>query len=133
MPYIDLRLSRTPTTEQAARLAEGITDAMAQLMGKRRAVTAVHIASDDKRADASLWTIAAVPVTQPTAYLDVKITQGTNTPEEKAALIARLDRLLRDTLGELAEASYILIHEVSADAWGYAGRTQAARKLEASQ
>ena len=58
---------------------------------------------------------------------EVKNTAGTNSREEKAALLQRLHRLLVDTLDELAEASYIVIHELPAENWGYAGLTQAAR------
>ena len=123
MPYINLQIQPDPTSEQAATLAQGITDAMVEVAGKRREVTAVHIAA----ADTALWTIAgeASPVT--TAYLDVKITTGTNSREERAALLQRLHSLLIETLGELAEASYIVIHELPAENWGYAGLSQAAR------
>ena len=58
----------------------------------------------------------------------MKITAGTNSESDKGALIARLNRLLREELGGLAEASYIVIHEVPAGSWGYSGITQAARK-----
>ncbi|MGD2116931.1 MAG: tautomerase family protein [Chromatiales bacterium] len=123
MPYINLQIQPAPTPQQAAVLAQGITDAMVEVAGKRREVTAVHIAA----ADAALWTIAGEASTVTTAYLDVKITAGTNSREEKAALLQRLHRLLVDALGELAEASYIVIHELPAEDWGYAGLSQAAR------
>ena len=41
------------------------------------------------------------------------------TPEEVAAVASFLVSV---------EASYVTLHEVSADAWGYDGRTQAARR-----
>jgi phenylpyruvate tautomerase PptA (4-oxalocrotonate tautomerase family) len=42
-------------------------------------------------------------------------------------LLRRLHGFLGDTLGDPAEESYIVIHELPADGWGYAGVTQAAR------
>lgn len=123
MPYIDVRLQPVPTSEQAAILTRGITESMTGLMGKRREVTAVRIGATES----VLWTVGAEACTQPTAYVDVKITQGTNSPEQKAALLQRLHTLLVETLGGLAEASYIVIHELPAENWGYAGVTQAAR------
>jgi 4-oxalocrotonate tautomerase len=123
MPYIALTIEPTPTPGQAEALARGITHALAEEAGKRREVTAVRITGGE----ALLWTIDAEPPGRPTAYLDVKITQGSNSREEKASLIARLQGLLVETLGELAEASYIVIHELPAESWGYAGLTQAAR------
>jgi 4-oxalocrotonate tautomerase len=123
MPYIALTIDPKPTPEQAETLARGITHALAEAAGKRREVTAVRIAGSD----ALLWTIDAGPPDKPTAYLDVKITRGSNSQDEKASLIARLHWLLVETLGELAEASYIVIHELPAESWGYAGLTQSAR------
>lgn len=122
MPYIDLRLQPTPSPGQAARLTRGITDAMVEVAGKRREVTAVRISGAE-----AYWTIGGESADTATAYLDVKITRGTNSAEEKAALLQRLHALLVDTLGELAEASYLVVHELAAENWGYAGLTQAAR------
>lgn len=123
MPYIALQLHPIPTDEQAAALARGITDTMVTVLRKRREVTAVRIDGGC----AALWSVAGEPTPQPTAYLDVKITAGTNSAEEKAELLRRLHALLVDTLGSLAEASYLVIHELPAANWGYAGLSQAAR------
>ena len=123
MPYIALQLQPAPTPAQAAALTRGITDAMVEVMRKRREVTAVRIGGGE----AAHWSIGGSPCDQPTAYLDVKITAGTNSDEEKAELLQRLHALLVETLGSLAEASYIVIHELPAASWGYAGISQAAR------
>jgi 4-oxalocrotonate tautomerase len=123
MPYIELKLEPTPSPEQADRLARGITDALVTVAGKRREVTAVRLSGNK----AALWTIGGSACEKTSAYVDVKITQDSNSRQEKAALIECLHRLMTDTLGELAEASYIVIHELPAENWGYAGLTQAAR------
>jgi 4-oxalocrotonate tautomerase len=123
MPYIDLKIDPIPSPQQTQVLTQGVTDAMAEVAGKRGEVTAVRVTGSA----AAAWTIGGTVSDIPTAYLDVKITQGTNSQREKAALIERLHRLLLETLGELAEASYIVIHELPAENWGYAGVTQAAR------
>jgi 4-oxalocrotonate tautomerase len=123
MPYIDLRIHPAPNDEQAAALARGVTDIMANVAGKRREVTAVRIGAGG----AALWTIGGVSCATTTAYVDLKITAGTNSREEKAGLVRHLHRLLSDTFGELAEASYVVVHELPAENWGYAGLTQAAR------
>lgn len=123
MPYIDLRIHPAPDGEQAAALARGVTDLMHDVAGKRSEVTAVRVVADE----AALWTIGGTPCRTTTAYVDVKITAGTNNREEKAALVHHLHRLLSETFGELAEASYVVVHELPADNWGYAGLTQAAR------
>jgi 4-oxalocrotonate tautomerase len=123
MPYAELKINPMPTPEQAASLARGITDALVEETGKRREVTAAHITGSEAR----LWTIGSVPSDKTTAYLEIKITQETNSQDEKASLIVRLHQLLVATFGELEEASYIVIHELPAQNWGYAGLTQASR------
>ncbi|MDR6156255.1 phenylpyruvate tautomerase PptA (4-oxalocrotonate tautomerase family) [Acidovorax delafieldii] len=78
------------------------------------------------------WHIGGATVEQPTALLEISITQGTNTQEEKAAFIqaafAELQRQLAGD-GTLAAASYVVVRELPASDWGYGGRTQQARKL----
>lgn len=123
MPYVEVTLDPAPSAEQAAQLARDITDAMASEVGKRREVTALRVIGSE----AILWTIDAKPTQRTTAYLDVKITQGTNSGEEKAALIKLLNQILLKIFGELEEASYIVINELAAENWGYAGLTQANR------
>ncbi len=126
MPYVDVQLQPAPSPEQANTLAQGITDALADITHKRPEVTSVRIGSPPVQT----WTIGGAPCLKTTASLDIKITVNTNTQEEKSALIARLHGLLESTLGDLAEASYIMIHELPAENWGYAGRTQAARAAD---
>ncbi len=123
MPYIDLLVYPAVTPEQSAALAVGITDAMVTIMGKRREVTAVRVASGEN----AHWTVGAKQCGGTTAYMEVRITTGTNSREQKATLVQYLNDLLASHLNDLAEASYIVIHEVPAENWGYAGITQAAR------
>ena len=60
-------------------------------------------------------------------HVDVKITRGTNTNEEKAEFIRCEMAMLKDTIGATPEASYIVIHELDASTWGYDGETQHSR------
>ncbi|UUZ69802.1 tautomerase family protein [Polaromonas sp. P2-4] len=67
----------------------------------------------------------------PTAFLEISITAGTNTPQEKAAFIAAAFEELQRQLGAgqpLEPASYVIVREVPATDWGYGGQTQAARR-----
>lgn len=124
MPFINITLAGTQfTNAQRNRLHSETTRLMNEVMGKRREVTAVRI----EEGPAHNWAIAGESVASVAAHMDVKITQGTNSPEEKAALIKEAYTLLEEVTGGTPEATYVVIHEVSADAWGYAGRTQADR------
>lgn len=127
MPTLVLKLAPLQNPERYRSLALALTDLTVRLLGKRREVTAVVI--DDL--PAARWHIGGLPADQPTALLEISITQGTNTPQEKAAFIEAAYAELQHQLaadGALAVASYVVVRELPATDWGYGGRTQQARK-----
>lgn len=128
MPTLNLKIAPLQNPERYRQLARALTDLSTQLLGKHRAVTAVMI--DDL--PAAQWYIGGADVQRPTAMLEISVTQGTNTPAEKAAFIeaayAELERQLAPG-GRLEEASYVIVRELPATDWGYSGRSQLARKL----
>ncbi len=63
-------------------------------------------------------------------WLDIHIVDGTNTKQEKAAFIAAAYELMEKLLGPLHEESYVHVHDVRDDAYGYGGKTQARRYME---
>ena len=126
MPFVSLKIAGPGLTPAQKRtLQSGFTDLMAGPMRKVHGLTAVaieHIASDD-------WTTGGMPPAfGRAAYAEVKVTEGTNSPHEMQRFIAEGHALLTSTLGILPEATYIVVHEISAQAWGYAGETQDARR-----
>lgn len=130
MPTLQLKVSPAQSPERCQQLAIALTDITARLLGKRAAVTAVTI----DNAAANQWFVAGQRASQPTAMLDIAITRGTNTEEEKSAFIAAVFAELQRQLAAgayLDEASYITVREVPAQDWGYGGLTQAARKQAA--
>jgi len=124
MPFVNIKvagLSLAP--EQVQRLQSEATRLMIDVMRKGRESTAVLV----EQVDAAKWTVGAVPV-RAAAHLDVKVTAGTNTPDEKRRFVSEVMALLRSVIGPtLDPVCYIVVHEVSGDAWGYGGRTQADR------
>lgn len=127
MPYLHLTFGRPVDADTGRFLARHCTELIAELLHKRPEVTAVHL--DAARPDGWFIGGAANPPTQMSAHGELYITAGTNTETEKAAFIAALDRLFRDTFGEVPQASYVIVHEIPGSDWGYAGRTQEARRL----
>lgn len=127
MPTLVLKTAPLQNPERYGQLASALTDLTVQLLGKRREVTAVVI--DDL--PAARWHVGGAPLKQPTALLEISITQGTNTPVEKAAFIeaafAELQRQL-GAGGPLEPASYVVLRELPAQDWGYGGVTQLARQ-----
>ena len=128
MPTLNLKLTPPQSAERRLALARALTTITADTLGKRAEVTAVMI----DELPAGQWFVGARGVQRPTALLDIHVTTGTNTAEQKAAFIeaafAELQRQLAPG-ASLEEASYVIVHEVPATDWGYGGQTQRARQL----
>lgn len=95
---------------------------MNTIMGKGQEVTAVHIQEDNPQQ----WAINSVALNQENpvcAYVDIKVTAGTNTPEEKANMISETIKMLRDEIGTIQEACYVVVDDIPANSWGYNGKT----------
>lgn len=126
MPYINIRLGAILNSEQKDQLYQKTTSFMNAIMGKRREVTVVHIQEDDPRQ----WATNAIVLHAKApagAYVDIKVTEGTNTPEEKAKMISQTVKMLQEEVGAIQEACYVVIDDIPANSWGYNGKTQAAR------
>ncbi|WP_341922161.1 tautomerase family protein [Polaromonas sp. YR568] len=128
MPTLLLKVAPLQTPARCRQLAQALTTLTAQLLGKRREVTAVLIES----LPAGSWYVGGDAVRRPTALLEISITAGTNTAEEKAAFVSAAFAELQRQLGEggaLEEASYVVVRELPATDWGYGGQTQKARQV----
>ncbi len=126
MPYINIRLGTTLDSGQRDQLYQKTTFFMDAIMGKRREVTVVHIQENNPEQ----WAVNAVALNtkDPTgAYVDIKVTQGTNTADEKAEMLFQTVKMLQDVVGTIQEACYVVIDDVPANSWGYNGKTQAVR------
>ena len=124
MPFIHVRhAGAAPDAGAVAILQKGITALMADVLGKTGPLVGVLVES----VPAAGWSLGGEPVAR-AAQVDAIISAGSNTPDEKARFIAETFRLLRSALGpDLSEVSYVVLHEVPKDSWGYGGLTQAHR------
>lgn len=121
MPYLQIRLfSHKPVN--SAHLGAEATRLMTDVMHKNREVTVVEVVTTH-----SAWYAGGIPIDGPAAYVDVKITRGTNSEADKAQLLQSMQALLDHELGPLAAPAYIVIHEIAACDWGYGGRSQSSR------
>lgn len=127
MPMITLQISRPLDADVRLAVTRAVTDLTAELLGKKRELTALSISH------VAHWSVGTVSVDEAhTAfYLDVRITAGTNTKKEKAAYLSALWPTLEDLLGPLHPASYIVVTDIAADSWGYGGETQELRHVGA--
>ena len=132
MPTLQLKVSPLQNPCRYRALASALTDLTALHLGKRPEVTAVMI--DD--VPAARWHVGGGDVQRPTAFLEISITAGTNTGQEKAAFIAAAFAELEHQLGAgkpLESASYVIVRELPVSDWGYGGQTQAQRRMVTEQ
>lgn len=128
MPYLSVKLCPPPAPETPHQLALALTELTAGILKKKPELTSIAV----EHVPSSLWFIGGKSLdSQETAtfHLDIKVTDGTNTKDEKAAYIKAVFSLAESMLGRLHPTSYIVVHEVSADAWGYGGATQEFRYI----
>ena len=126
MPYIHIRIGTQISATQREMLFRQTTDLMNTVMCKRREVTVVEI----QESQPSQWAVNGIALSEQDpvgVYVDIKITEGTNAPDEKARMLASTVAMLGDVLGTLQEACYVVIDAVPGDSWGHNGKTQAAR------
>jgi 4-oxalocrotonate tautomerase len=121
MPFINVKVAGPKLdAAQTVAIQTGITSLMAEVLNKQGPLTAVLV----EEVPLSGWTVGAEAVPR-AAQVDATISEGTNTPEQKARFIAETNNLLREVLGpDLPVVSYIVIHDVPKNSWGYGGLTQ---------
>jgi len=124
MPFVHIKVSGPSlSAPKAARLRERATELMEQVMRKKFALTVVAV----EQSPPGSWSVGGQQVGA-AAFMEVKVTQGTNTAQEKSRFIAEAMNMLREVIGpELDPVAYVVVHEVPAEAWGYDGFTQAHR------
>ncbi|MBR0801506.1 4-oxalocrotonate tautomerase family protein [Bradyrhizobium jicamae] len=136
MPLITITYAtsrQTPTLK--ADIAAAVSELTAGILHKDPRVTAVIV----KSADAADWFAGGKSLAEQNLasyWLDIHVTEGTNTKDEKAAYLAALFRRMGELLGPLHTESYAHVDEVRGDAYGFGGLTQERRyiagKLEVS-
>ncbi|WP_341990441.1 4-oxalocrotonate tautomerase family protein [Azorhizobium sp. AG788] len=132
MPILNVKLSQSPALTPAVigKVAATLSRLTHAILGKDPALTAVAI----DLVPASQWFVGGTSLAdaqQSSFWLDIVVTESTNTKDEKAAYVRAVFAAMGDLLGPVAAESYVLVREVKADAYGYGGRTQEARYVEA--
>lgn len=126
MPLIHITLAGpTSSDETVRRLQLETTRLMQEVLHKETTLTVVAVAQLPSGAVAAAG--HPVPVG---ASLQALITAGSNDDASKAAFVSAATRMLSAAIGESAAPIYVALHEMPATAWGYDGRTQAARRAE---
>ena len=130
MPYLNVRVSGPSSAETAEKIVTVLMKHTSEVLGKKAEVTSIEV----DFIPANNWFVGGTRVSESkevTFYLDIKVTEGTNTKAEKLKYINNVFTDFEAILGPITPASYIVIHDVSADSWGFQGRTQEYRFIQA--
>lgn len=130
MPMITVEIAGEPDAALANRVQEAVTRLTAEVLGKDPRVTAVAVQFTPRR----FWFVAGrstQELERPAFFVDVRVTDGTNTKDEKAVYVARTFAELSALLGGAHEESYVHVDDARGDAYGYGGLTQERRWVQA--
>ncbi len=124
MPMISIQYA-TPRSraELPKEIAKAARQLSSEILHKDPEVTAVVV----EEIEPVSWFIASKSLAEhglASFWLDARITDGTNTREEKAAFIAATFTKMNELIGPLHNESYVHVDDVRGDAYGYGGLTQ---------
>ncbi|MGP3975816.1 tautomerase family protein [Streptomyces sp. 8N114] len=122
MPFIRATISN-PQLDPATRevLVKGLTDLAVTTLNKPLERTTVHL----NLVPADHYYVGGEPVGEATgAHVEVSITAGTNSADERARFISQTYDLLRSTLGLLPSVAGVALYEMHPESYGYNGVTQ---------
>lgn len=123
MPILNVKVSAKKSAELTQSISDILLELTARILNKKREVTSIaidYVNPDD-------WIVGGNSLSKlgkSSIYFDIKITDETNTKDEKAQYIRETFDAFRNLLGNLHEISYIYIEDVHATAYGYGGETQ---------
>lgn len=129
MPHLNLHISSAaaesaPARSELARRASAlVADLTVEVLGKRRELISIEV----RFIESELWFVGGRSLDEQgrnSFFLDISITDETNTKDEKARFIEQAYAQLAALIGEVHEVSYIHVVDARAAAYGYGGATQ---------
>lgn len=129
MPIIQIKFSAMSSDPQLPeRVATEAIRLTAEVLRKNPDLTAVTV----EPVPAERWFVAGTSLAEQrkaSLFLDIKVVDGTNTKDEKSAYVAAIFGAMGDLLGDLHPESYVYVHDVRAEAYGFGGLTQEHRYI----
>lgn len=123
MPILNVKVSGIKSAETTKQITDLLLDITTRILKKKREVTAIAIDYIDR----DCWMVGGKLLSEQNKnsfYFDIKVTDETNTKDEKAQYIKEAFAGFEKILGSLHEESYINVADVRATAYGYGGKTQ---------
>ncbi len=126
MPILNVKVSAKKSPELTKKIADLLLELTSRILKKKREVTAIAI----EYVDHDAWVVGGQLLSEQSKnsfYFDIKITDETNTKDEKAQYIREAFQGFEQLLGNLHEESYIYVQDVRAATYGFGGLTQESR------
>jgi 4-oxalocrotonate tautomerase len=123
MPILTVKVSGKKSQELTKQIGELLMDLTSRILKKKREVTAIAI----DYVDHDSWFVGGEllsVVGKNSFYFDIKVTDETNTKDEKAQYIKEAFEGFNRILGNLHDESYIYVQDVRATSYGFGGKTQ---------
>ena len=123
MPILTVKISGQRSDGLTDEVAGMLAEHTSSILGKKPEVTAIAISYVDPRD----WIVAGRSLQdqgKSSFALEIKVTDETNTKDEKKRYIEAVFGGFAKILGDIHEESYIHVNDVRAAAYGYGGRTQ---------
>jgi 4-oxalocrotonate tautomerase len=129
MPMITVQVAtEAPSPDLSRRIAATVSELTASVLHKDPRVIALAV----EYVAPQHWFIAgasAADLGRAAFFVDVRITDGTNTKDEKAEFVRQTYAAMDHLLGGAHEESYVHVDDVRADGYGYGGQTQERRYI----
>jgi 4-oxalocrotonate tautomerase len=129
MPLITVTYSSSRNAPSLkADIAAAVTELTAKILHKDPKVTAIIV----KSVDAADWFAGGKSLEEQklaSFWLDIHVSEGTNTKDEKADYLAAMFKRMGELIGPLHNESYLHVDEVRGDAYGFGGLTQERRYI----
>jgi 4-oxalocrotonate tautomerase len=129
MPLITVSYSTSRETKSLkSEIAAAVSELTAKILRKDPEVTAIIV----KAVDAADWFAGGKSLAEQklaSYWIDIHVSEGTNTKDEKAAYLAAVFARMAELLGPLHEETYLHVDEVKGDAYGFGGLSQERRYI----
>jgi 4-oxalocrotonate tautomerase len=123
MPILNVKVSGDKDVQVTKKITALLLNTTTRILKKKPQVTAITI----QYVPRDCWVVGGELLSEQNKssfYLDIKVTDETNTKDEKADYIREVFAGFKGILGDLHDESYIYVEDVRAAAYGYGGRTQ---------
>ena len=123
MPILNVKVAAVPSAQLTHEIAAMLLALTSRVLRKDPKVTAIAI----DYVPPDQWIVGGTPLSaqgKSSFYFDVKVTDETNTKDEKAQYVREAYAAFQRILGDVHEESYVYVQDVRATSYGYGGVTQ---------